>query len=90
MSEVFGVVPVWIVPISDNFLVTHEMGGLNIGENFEIISSYANKGEFKLNSEYLESIEDFYTVDSEGNLVISNSNFFYDETGISSLNLRQS
>jgi penicillin-binding protein 1A len=68
--------------IEDNFLVTHEMGGLNIGENFEIISSYANKGEFKLTSEYLLSIEGFYTIDDEGNLIISKSNYFYDETGI--------
>lgn len=68
--------------IEDNFLVTHEMGGLNIGENFEIISSYANKGEFKLTKEYIDSIEDFHTIDSEGNLVISNSNYFYDEKGI--------
>lgn len=68
--------------IKDNFLVTHEVGGLNIGENFEIISSYSNKGEFKISGEYLNSAENFYTIDSEDNLVISNTNFFYDEKGI--------
>ncbi|MBN2286218.1 MAG: PBP1A family penicillin-binding protein [Tissierellales bacterium] len=68
--------------IEDNFLVTHEIGGLNIGTNFEIISSKANKGEFMLTKELLDAKEDFYHIDENDNLIISNQYFYYDAYGV--------
>lgn len=68
--------------IKDNFLSVHDVGGLNIGENFEILASRANKGTFAIKKPYLDSKADFYSLDENSNLIINESYYYFDTLGI--------
>jgi len=65
-----------------NELVVHSIGGLNVGESFEIISSKAGVGEVKINKSFLDKFKDFYTLDSDGNMIISDNYYYYTKSGI--------
>jgi penicillin-binding protein 1A len=68
--------------IKDNYLSVHSVGGLNIGDQFEIIESRANRGTFSISSSYLNSREDFYRIDSDERLIINNDYYYFDHGGI--------
>lgn len=60
-------------------LVTHKLGNLSLSENN---FSIGEDKSITINKEYLEGNEDFYSVDSEGNLKINNDYFYRQEDGI--------
>ncbi len=68
--------------IKDNYLSTHIIGGLNIGDHFEIIESRGNRGTFMIFKELLQSRDDFYRIDEEERLIINPLYYFYDHLGI--------
>lgn len=65
-----------------NELVVHNIGGLNIGDSYEILDSYAGIGDVKIFKDFLQTYPDFYSVDSEGIMTISKEYFYYTESGI--------
>lgn len=68
--------------IKDNFLSVHDIGGLNIGDNFEVLESRANKGKFLISKTYLDARSDFYSLDENNNLIINDSYYYFDTLGI--------
>ncbi|MDP3387984.1 MAG: transglycosylase domain-containing protein [Eubacteriales bacterium] len=68
--------------IKDNFLSVHDVGGLNIGDNFEILESRANKGKFSIKKTYLDARPEFYTLDENNNLIIDDGYYYFDPVGI--------
>lgn len=65
-----------------NELVVHNIGGLNVGDSFEVLSSKAGVGDVKINKDFLEKYKDFYTIDAEGKMIISDNYYYYTESGI--------
>lgn len=63
-------------------MVTHNVGGLNIGKVYEIENQNGNKGSLKILKEFLDKNSDFYKIDAENVLTISNQYYNYDEKGI--------
>jgi penicillin-binding protein 1A len=68
--------------IKDNFLSVHDIGGLNIGDNFEVLESRANKGKFLINKSFLDARSDFYSLDENNNMIINDNYYYYDPVGI--------
>lgn len=65
-----------------NQLVTHNIGGLNIGNSYEIIEQSGNKGTIKISKEFLDKNPEFYTVVADDVITISNNYYRYQEAGI--------
>lgn len=65
-----------------NQLVTHNIGGLNIGNAFEIVEQNGNKGTIKISKDYLDKNPDFFKVVADDVITISNNYYKYQETGI--------
>jgi penicillin-binding protein 1A len=65
-----------------NQMVTHNIGGLNIGKAYEVLDKKGNIGTIKILKQFLQKNTDFYTIGSDNAMTISNKYYKYDETGI--------
>lgn len=61
---------------------THSLGGLNIGDNYEVLDKKGTKGSFKISKSYLSKNPDIFKVGSDNVLKISKGFFFFQEKGI--------
>ena len=69
--------------IDDNMnFVSHTIGALNVGNNYEIIDKKGTKGEFKIQKSYLDKNPGMFNIGSDGVLTIPEGYFFYQEKGI--------
>lgn len=72
--------------LDDKFnFVTHQIGALNIGNNFEIIEQNGTKGTFKIPKSYLEKSsenQEMFQVGPDNVLRIREGYFFFQEKGI--------
>src|SRR6056297_629206 len=68
--------------IENDYLRTHDISGLNIGDNYEVLTQNGTSGEVKIPKSYLDNLGDFYRIDSENNLVINKNYYTFDEVGI--------
>jgi len=62
--------------------VSHNIGGLNIGNNYEIIEQKGVKGSFKVLKSYLDINPEMFLVGSDNVLRIPQGYFFFQENGI--------
>lgn len=72
--------------VDDNFnFVSHNVGALNIGNNFEILEQKGTKGSFKISKSYLEKSKEnseMFVVGSDNVLKIQAGYFYFQENGI--------
>lgn len=62
--------------------VSHNIGGLNIGNNYEVIEQKGTKGTFKIPASYISKNSDMFTVGDDQVLRIPEGYFFYQDKGI--------
>ena len=61
--------------------VSHSIGGLNIGNNYEVIEQKGVKGRFKILSNYVNKNPEMFAVGSDNVLRIPEGYFFFQENG---------
>lgn len=79
-STAIDVVDCYTIDDKHNF-VSHSIGGLNIGNNYEIIEQKGTKGSFKILSDYVSKNPDMFAVGSDNVLRIPEGYFFFQEKG---------
>ncbi|MDD2494796.1 MAG: transglycosylase domain-containing protein, partial [Tissierellia bacterium] len=62
--------------------VSHTIGGLNIGNNYEILEQKGTKGVFKIPASYINKNPEMFVVGTDNVLRISKDYFFFQEKGI--------
>ncbi len=62
--------------------VSHNIGGLNIGNNFEVLEQKGSKGSFKIPKEFIDKNPEMFQSGSDKVLRIQNGYFFFQEKGI--------
>lgn len=80
-SSVIDIVDCYTID-DKNQMVTHNIGGLNIGKVYEIIDPKGNKGTLKIYKDFLEKNPNFFKIVADDVLTISNEYYNYDEKGI--------
>ncbi|HBB29130.1 MAG TPA: transglycosylase [Clostridiales bacterium] len=80
-STVIDIVDCYTIDAKNQF-VTHNIGGLNIGNEYEIVEQKGNKGTIKISKDYLDKNPDFYKVVADDVITISNNYYRYEEMGI--------
>jgi penicillin-binding protein 1A len=68
--------------IENDYLRTHNISGLNLAGNYEILSQDGTDGEILISKDYLESLDGFYKIDDQNNLLISSNYYSFDDIGI--------
>lgn len=82
-ASVIDIVDAYTVDDKLNF-VSHSIGALNIGNNFEVIEKKGSKGSFKIPRSYLEKSSEsaeMFKVGSDNVLRIAEGYFFFQEKG---------
>jgi penicillin-binding protein 1A len=68
--------------IDDNLnFVSHSVGGLNIGNNYEVVDKKGSKGSIKIFSDYIKKNPEMFVIGSDDILKIPEGYFFYQENG---------
>ncbi|NYB76025.1 transglycosylase domain-containing protein [Sedimentibacter hydroxybenzoicus DSM 7310] len=83
-ASVIDIVDAYTVDDKLNF-VSHSIGALNIGNNFEVLEKKGTKGSFKVPKSYLEKTPEsaeMFKVGSDNVLRIEEGYFFFQEKGI--------
>ncbi|WP_326908581.1 transglycosylase domain-containing protein [Sedimentibacter sp. MB31-C6] len=80
-STSIDIVNCYTVDEKFNF-VSHNIGALNIGNNFEILEQKGTKGVFSIPKSYLEKNPEMFSVGEDNILRIPEGYFFYQDTGI--------
>ncbi len=83
-SSTIDIVDAYTVDDKLNF-VSHNIGALNIGNNYEVLEKKGTKGSFKIPKSYLEKSKEnseMFNVGSDNVLKISSGYFFFQEKGI--------
>lgn len=83
-TSTIDIVDAYTVDDKLNF-VSHNIGALNIGNNFEVIEKKGTKGSFKIPKSYLDKNSEnseMFKVGSDNILRISEGYFFFHEKGI--------
>jgi penicillin-binding protein 1A len=62
--------------------VSHSIGALNVGNNYEIIDKKGTKGTFRIPKAYLDKNPGMFNIGSDGVLTIPEGYFFFQENGI--------
>lgn len=62
--------------------VSHNIGALNVGNNYEILEKTGTKGTFKIPKSYMDKNPEMFNIGSDGILRIPEGYFFYQEKGI--------
>jgi len=79
-STTIDVVDCYTIDDKLNF-VSHSIGGLNIGNNYEIIEQKGSKGSYKILSSYVSKNPEMFAVGSDNVLKIPKGYFFFQEKG---------
>jgi len=79
-STTVDVVDCYTIDDKLNF-VSHSIGGLNIGNNYEVIEQKGTKGSFKILNNYVTKNPEMFKVGSDNVLRIPAGYFFYQEKG---------
>jgi penicillin-binding protein 1A len=61
--------------------VSHRIGGLNIGDNYEVIEQKGTKGSIKILSNYVKKNPEMFVIGTDNILKIPEGYFFYQENG---------
>jgi len=61
--------------------VSHKIGALNIGSNYEVIEQKGTKGSFKIPQDYVDKNAEMFVVGSDNVLRIPEGYFFFQEDG---------
>ena len=61
--------------------VSHNIGGLNIGNNYEVLEQKGTKGTFKIPKNYVNTNSEMFVVGDDGVLRIPEGYFFFQEKG---------
>lgn len=80
-SSTIDIVDAYTIDDSLNF-VSHTIGALNVGNNYEIIEKKGSKGTFKIQKSYMDKNPEMFDIGSDGLLTIPEGYFFYQEKGI--------
>ncbi len=83
-ASTIDIVDAYTVDDKMNF-VSHNIGALNIGNNFEVLEQKGTKGSFKIPKSYLEKnseSSDMFKVGSDNILRIPEGYFYFQEKGI--------
>lgn len=80
-SSNIDIVDAYTIDDKMNF-VSHTLGALNVGNNYEVIDKKGTKGSFKIPKSYLDKNPGMFNIGSEGVLTIPEGYFFYQEKGI--------
>jgi penicillin-binding protein 1A len=80
-SSTIDIVDSYTIDDKMNF-VSHTIGALNVGNNYEIIEKSGSKGTFKIQKSYLDKNPEMFNIGSDGVLTIPEGYFFYQEKGI--------
>nr|WP_312578701.1 transglycosylase domain-containing protein [Sedimentibacter sp.] len=79
-STTIDVVDCYTIDDKLNF-VSHSIGGLNIGNNYEVVEQKGNKGSIKIPNSYIEKNPEMFSVGNDDVLRIPEGYFFYQEKG---------
>jgi len=80
-SSVIDIVDFYTID-EKNQMVTHNVGGLNIGKVYEVVDQKGNAGTIKIFKEFLDKNPNFYKIVADDVMTISNEYYNYDERGI--------
>lgn len=80
-SSVLDIVDLYTIDEKQQ-MVTHTIGGLNIGKNYEIVDQKGNNGTIKIFKEFLSKNPNFYKINADDVLTIGKDYYSYDEKGI--------
>ncbi|NLJ57462.1 MAG: transglycosylase [Tissierellia bacterium] len=80
-SSTIDIVDAYTIDSNMNF-VSHNIGALNIGNNYEILEKNGTKGVFEIPKSYLDRNPEMFLTESDGLLRIPEGYFFYQEKGI--------
>lgn len=80
-SSAIDVVDTYTIDDKLNF-VSHNIGALNIGENYEVMEQSGTKGTFKIPKNYLDKNPEVFSVGNDNVLRIQEGCFFFHEKGI--------
>ena len=80
-SSTIDIVDAYTIDDKMNF-VSHTIGALNIGSNYEIVEKKGTKGTFIISKSYLDKNPEMFNIGSDGVLRIPEGYFFYQEKGI--------
>lgn len=80
-SSTIDIVDTYSIDEKMNF-VSHNIGALNVGNNYEVIEKKGTKGTFKIAKSYLDKNPGMFNIGSDGVLRIPEGYFFYQEKGI--------
>lgn len=83
-ASTIDIVDAYTVDEKFNF-VSHNIGALNIGNNFEILEQKGNKGTFRIPKSYLDKSKEnseMFTVGNDNVLKIREGYFYFQEKGI--------
>jgi penicillin-binding protein 1A len=80
-SSTIDIVDAYTIDEKKNF-VSHSIGALNVGNNYEIVEKKGAKGTFKIPKIYLDKNPGMFNIGSDGVLRIPEGYFFYQEKGI--------
>lgn len=61
--------------------VSHNIGALNIGSNYEVLEQKGTKGTFRIPKNYVDKNTEMFAVGSDGILRIPEGHFFFEEKG---------
>lgn len=80
-ASTIDIVDAYTVDDKFNF-VSHNVGALNIGNNYEVIEQKGTKGTFRIPKNYVDKNPEMFAVGGDGILRIPAGYFFFQEKGI--------
>ncbi len=80
-ASTIDIVDAYTVDDKMNF-VSHNIGALNIGNNYEILEQKGTKGTFRIPKDYVASNTEMFVVGSDNVLRIPAGHFFFQEKGV--------
>ncbi|MDW5298996.1 MAG: penicillin-binding transpeptidase domain-containing protein [Sedimentibacter sp.] len=80
-AATIDIVDAYTVDDKLNF-VSHNIGALNVGNNYEVIEKKGTKGSFKIQKSYLDKNPEMFDIGSDNILKIPAGYFFFQEDGI--------
>ncbi|HKM01672.1 MAG TPA: transglycosylase domain-containing protein, partial [Sedimentibacter sp.] len=80
-SSTIDIVDAYSIDDNMNF-VSHTIGALNVGNNYEVLEKTGTKGTIKIAKSYLDKNPEMFNIGSDGILRIPEGYFFYQDKGI--------
>lgn len=79
-SSSIDIVDAYTIDNKLNF-VSHNIGALNIGNNYEVLEQKGTKGTFRIPKDYVDNNGEMFVIGSDGVLRIQEGHFFFHEKG---------